>query len=349
MTKKLMRNLWTMAIMLLLLAVVRPLEVEAMPRPSMLYAWTQTDMCMRSNPGLYGNIVAVVPAGSEVVVISTDDNPVDGFHWARVQYSGVDAYMAYTNEAQTMSFLEFQKWNYVEGSSGWVRLLREVTLSAGPNPELSGGDTLEPGRELYIQTEMSPVKYGSSICKVWVDGVEGYIPANNPVAEIYEYMAVPNDMSYIPATAPTQSEAVNERGIVTKAMNLRQHATTNSEIFRVLNTYEEVEVISLETNVSGEKWYRVNTGTMEGFVAAEGITVGQTLDRYAYSKTAVNLRSGPTTNSQVLVTIPNGYKIWAVTQFNGVGNSSQNPNWVHISVRLNGVKTDGYVVDWAIK
>ena len=86
---------------------------------------------------------------------------------------------------------------------------------------------------------------------------------------------------------------------------------------------------------------------MEGYVAEFGITVGQTLDRYANTITAVNLRTAPTTNSPIIVTIPNSYKIWAVTRFNGVGNS-QTPNWVHVSARINGVKIDGFVVDWAI-
>lgn len=343
---KMMRRLMVVALMLLAVAAVRPVQVKAMPRPARIYGWTNCDMCLRSYPG--GNIVTVVPKGAEVVVISTDDCSQNGFYWARVQYSGVDAYMAYTNEAQNVTFLEFQKWDYVEGTSGWVRLLREVTFSSGPNPELSGGDTLEPGRELYIQAEMKPVRYGNSICRVWVDGVEGYIPANNPVTEIYEYMAVPNDVySYTPATTPTQSQPVNERGIAKMAMNLRQYPSTNSEIFKVLDTYEEVRVESLETTVSGEKWFRVNTGTMSGYVRDFGITVGQTLDKHSRTTTAVNLRMAPTTNSQILVTIPNGYKVWAVTRYNGIGNSP-NPNWVKIAVRINDVRLEGYVVDWAI-
>jgi hypothetical protein len=345
---KMMRRLMVVALMLLAVAAVRPVQVKAMPRPARIYGWTNCDMCLRSYPG--GNIVTVVPKGAEVVVISTDDCSQNGFYWARVQYSGVDAYMAYTNEAQNVTFLEFQKWDYVEGTSGWVRLLREVTFSSGPNPELSGTAQLEPGRELYVQAEMSPVKYGSNICRVWVDGIEGYINANvsqvNP--ETYEYIGISDFYSYVPATTPTQSQQpINERGIAKMAMNLRQYATTNSEPLRVLEPYEAVWVESLETTVSGDKWYRVNTGAMEGYVAEFGITVGQTLDRYANTITAVNLRTAPTTNSPIIVTIPNSYKIWAVTRFNGVGNS-QTPNWVHVSARINGVKIDGFVVDWAI-
>ena len=352
MTKK-MRKL-TMAtlaaLVVLLLAAVKPVEVKAMPRPARIYGWTTTDMCLRSDYNLRSSIIRVVPAGAELVVISTDDNPQDGFYWAYVDFSGEKGYMAYANQSQTINFIEFQKWNYVEGSSGWVRLLREVTFSSGPNPELSGGDTLEPGRELYIQAEMKPVRYGNYICRVWVDGIEGYINANvsqvNP--ETYEYIGISDFYSYTPATTPTQSESINERGIAKMAMNLRQHATTNSEPLRVLEPYEKVWVESLETTVSDEKWYRVNTGAMEGYVAEFGITVGQTLDRYANTITAVNLRTAPTTNSQVIVTIPNGYRIWSVTRYNGVGNS-QNPNWVEIAVRINNVRYEGYVVDWAIK
>lgn len=351
MTKKLMRYLMA-ALVVLLLAAVKPVEVKAMPRPAMLYGWTQTDMCLRSHPGFGGNVVAVVPKGAEVVVVSTDDNPVDGFHWAYVRYPDVEGYMAYANQSQSMKFLEFQQWNPVEESSGWARLLREVTLYSGPNPELSGESEglaqLEPGREIYIQAELAPVKYGSNICRVRVDGVEGYINANvsqvNP--ETYEYIGISDFYSYTPATTPTTSKQIEKTGIVNRPMCLRTLPTTNSEVLRVLDTYEELWVEALETNASGEQWYRVITGTYEAYVAAFGINVGgKTLDRDAETNTDLNLRSGPSTTAQRWVTLPEGYPVWCMSEFSGVGTSEK---WVRVAVDYEGHKYYGFVVGWGL-
>ena len=347
MTKKLMRKMTMVAFVLLLLAAVKPVEVKAMPRPARIYGWTQTDMCLRSYQGLGGDIVAVAPKGTEVIVVSTDDNPQDGFYWARVQYSGVDAYMAYTNEAQTISFLEFQSWNSVEGSSGTARLLRALTLYSGPNFELAGNlAQLEPGETINILTELSPVKYGSNVCRVIIaNGMEGYIPANNSTVMTYEYLDNP-DSSESASIAPTTTDAEIEKiGIVNRPMCLRTMPTVNSQVIRVADTFEEVWVEALETNASGENWYRVISGTDEGYIATFGVNVGHTLDRDGETNRALNLRSGPSTAAQRWVTIPEGYPVWCMSEFSGVGTSEK---WFRVAVDYEGRKYYGFVVGWGL-
>jgi uncharacterized protein YgiM (DUF1202 family) len=344
MTKKLVRNLLMAATLILLLMVVRPVEVRAMPRPCGKYAWTQTDMCLRSYQGLGGDIVAVVHKGAELVVISTDDNAVDGFYWAMVRYSDTVGYMAYANENQTSNFIEFQSWNSVEGTSGWARLLIEVTLYSGPNPELSKVlATLDKGQEVQILKEMAPVKYGSNICRVQANGMEGYIPANNEVAHFYEYS---DNSESSKSAAPTTDAEIDKLGIVNRPMCLRAMPNKNSEILRVADTFEELWVEALEVNASGEKWYRVINGTDEAYVADFGVNVGgKTLDRDAETVTALNLRSGPSTAAQVWVTLPEGLPVWAMRDFSGVGTSEK---WIRVAVDYEGHKYYGFVVGWGL-
>jgi hypothetical protein len=344
MTKKLMRKMTMVAFVLLLLAVVRPMEVEAMPRPSGLYAWTNCDMCIRSNNGLGGSIVAVAPKGAEVVVFSADDNAVDGFHWARVRYSDAEGYMAYANESQNLEFLEFQKWNDIEGTSGWVQILQDVELHKSPNPEISGTIvSLKPGDTVLIEAEMKPTKYGSNVCRVlWNEAVEGYIPANNDVADFYEYLGNP-DSSESASIAPTteDSNTIEKLGIVNRPMCLRTMPNKNSQVLRVADTFEEVWVEALETNASGEQWYRVITGTDEAYIATFGVNVGCTLDRDAETNRALNLRSGPSTDAQRWVTLPEGLPVWAMSEFSGVGTSE---NWIRVAVDYEGRKYYGFVI-----
>lgn len=131
----------------------------------------------------------------------------------------------------------------------------------------------------------------------------------------------------VPALA-ANVEAANEattvrKGIVTASgLNFRREANTSSKVICVIRKGTEVAIIGEEGD-----WYRAKYNDEEGYLYKSHVELKTS--RGIITATSLNVRSEPTTKSQVIDLVYKGMNVTLVEEI--VTGDSANPVWVKIS------------------
>ena len=171
---------------------------------------------------------------------------------------------------------------------------------------LRSGASLQDSVLLTLDADISVEvgEYTEDWSKVSVNGVEGFVKS--------EYLASSGQAE---ETSPAEYRT-NDR------VNLRANASLDADVLKTLNTGLMVEMLSYDP----EGWSKVNAGGIEGFIKSEYLT--QKDPSQYRATTAVNFRSAPSTDADVLKKIGAGTAVTMLT-YNPEG-------WSKVS--LNGVE-----------
>lgn len=124
-------------------------------------------------------------------------------------------------------------------------------------------------------------------------------------------------------------------------VEIRKGATTSYPLVTSLNQGQLVTIIDEHTNSSGETWYRVNTGSLQGWGLASSFA--QTESTLSIGQVAtvngdnVNVRKGATTTYTSIAKLSKGTKVTVIDQF----KNSSGENWAKITV--------GTITGWVIE
>ncbi|MFC0477874.1 SH3 domain-containing protein [Robertmurraya beringensis] len=135
-------------------------------------------------------------------------------------------------------------------------------------------------------------------------------------------------------TLPSRMEAETK-------VEIRKGATTSYPLVTSLNEGQLVTVIDEYTNSSGETWYRVSTGNLQGWGLASSfaqnnstLSIGQVA---TVNGDNVNVRKGATTAYTSIAKLSKGTKVTVIDQF----KNSSGENWAKVKV--------GTITGWVIE
>jgi len=232
---------------------------------------------LRSEPSTEADIITVVHPGTNVEVL--DHDPAG---WSSVR---------------------------VGNSTGFIRSdFLELPISSTATFSTTAGVNVRSG-ESTTSNVLTTVIEGTSVevsdhdpagwSRVSVSGTSGYIRS--------DFLTRGGDGSAAVAAASTESNAAPGAAAVIGTLltngtvNLRAGASTNDEIITSLSEGTSVEILENQTN----GWYRVRYNNTDGFIRADLLSESGAAAEAKTLRTTgtINLRSGPSTNNSILMTI----------------------------------------------
>jgi N-acetylmuramoyl-L-alanine amidase len=131
---------------------------------------------------------------------------------------------------------------------------------------------------------------------------------------------------------------------VEKKANIRKGATASYSIVKSLNTGQLVTVIDEFTNSSGEKWYRIDLGSIKGWAKSTTFSKNAAVSNDQYGTingSKVNVRKGASTSYKTVDTLSNGKKVKVIDSF----KNNKNEIWYRIEYG----KLKGWVIGEFLK
>gem|GEM_PF-620250 len=230
---------------------------------------TKGNVNLRSSASTTSSILKTLPNGTVVDVL---DSETSG--WSKVSYSGDTGYIrSDLLESVSSSAQSETQTRYTTGN---VNLRKSASTSAGIIRTLSQGTSVE-----VISNETN----GWS--KVSHNGDTGYIRSD-----------------LLTASSQGDSQTRYTDGNV----NLRSSASTSSSILRTLSSGTAVEVLGTDSG-----WSRVSHNNSTGYIRSDLLLSSPPASSgpvgVMQTTTGVNVRSGPSTGTQVLTTLVGGSSV----------------------------------------
>jgi len=258
---------------------------------------------VRSEPSTDANVVTLVHTGTNVEVLEHDPSG-----WSKVQVGNTTGFIR-------SDFLRAQTGN---GSAPAT-----FSTTDGVNLRSSASTTSNANilRTVVAGTSVEVLEHDpSGWSKVRVDGTTGFIRS--------DYLT--RGGGGAPAPAPAAAGQAVGTLKTTSAVNLRSGPSTNDGIIRTVASGTNVEILEQQAN----GWSKVRHSGSEGFIRSDFLSESGAPPAQASSlktTSAVNLRSGPSTNNSTIRTLAANTSVEVLEQ--------QSNGWS--SVRHNG--TSGFI------
>jgi len=249
---------------------------------------TTGDVNVRSEPSTDASVVTVVYNSTNVEVL--DHNPAG---WSRVQVSGSTGFIR-------SDFLKFPISNFAT-----FRTTDGVNLRASASTNSRIVSTVLAGTNVEV-LEHNPAGWSS----VRHDGSTGFIRS--------DFLTRGGDGASVSSSAASGSGSTAATGVtakLTRVVNFRNGASTDAGIIRTLPVGTNVEVLENQSN----GWSSVSHDGTTGFIRSDLLTDSSTSATPATPITlrttsAVNLRSGPSTNDTILRSVAANTNVEVVEQ-----------------------------------
>ena len=257
---------------------------------------TASALNMRSEPNTTSSVIACVPRGTQVIVLSSADG------WYKVQYQGQTGYMS----ADYVSFSSSAESAFGAGAVKGIG----VNVRSGPGLNYSSIGSVNTG-ESYPVTGVSGSWY-----RVDYKGASGYI--------YNSYIDLTGE-SQAPSAPPQPQSSAQGTGVITgDYVRMRTGPSTD---YPIQGTYNNGTKMTI-TGQSGD-WYAVSCDGKSGYVykqylSQSGVTAEVTgMDSTPAVTTAgVNLREGPSTAYNSKMVLPAG---------SGVTLTGKSGQWYRVS------------------
>jgi uncharacterized protein YraI/peptidoglycan/xylan/chitin deacetylase (PgdA/CDA1 family) len=277
-------------------------------------ATTTANLRLRVGPSTGSDTIVVMPFGARVEITGAQ---IDGFYPVAYQDTPGYAYGAY---------LDFDAPDVSEGQA--VTIDVALHLRAGPSTSFASLAVMPAGAQAILTGQVNGAFY-----ELTYNGMIGWShsdyftlvaeppqpsPTNTPVGPSPTPTATPTptntpNPANTPTNTPLATATMPPTATVTTALNLRTGAGTNFPVITIMPAGATVQLLG-ETN-SG--FARVQYATYEGWAYASYLDMPSAPDNSARTTARLNLRSGPSTGSPVLLVMPSGA---TVTLTGGIQN-----------------------------
>lgn len=199
---------------------------------------------------------------------------------------------------------------YNEPKAATVANADVINVRVGPGTNYTKIGTILKGEKINI--------IGASSDKKW------YKFKNSAYADAWmsaSYVAIDATIPEIPYSTPKQGKVTARSGL-----NVRTGPGTN---YKVIGALSYGSTLSIVASSKDNKWYRVTTGTYNGWVSASYVEVVANAT-YKTTTAALYLRSGRGTNYTALALIPKGTRVevsdlksnWYKVKYNNINGYS---------------------------
>lgn len=259
------------------------------------------DANLRQWPGVDGTLVATMVVGTR---LSIEDGPttVDGYSWYEVAGDIGSGWCAsFLLQWASSSEGGFVPGDVVIVDTDVLNLRGDPTVSGsivavlpwGTTGVVTGGPTGQDGYAWYrLNTESGSGWAAGEFLSVVVDGPP-------PTSDGFAI----GDVVYV----------------ATDALNLRSSAGTGARVVAVLPTGAELTVTAMSKRANGYSWYGVSSSRYgSGWCVADYLSYEGTADEIAVGDEVrvidgeLNLRSEPTTSSEILEVLPDGTSLTVI-------------------------------------
>ena len=297
--------------------VVICLVLTLVPNALAAVTFVTTDAVnVRSGPSTDSSVVKGIYSNTSVEVLEHD--PAG---WSKVQVHGSTGYirsdfLAVKSGSGNTTFKTTDGVNLRAGASTTDRIL--TTLNPGANVEMLNHD---------------PAGWS----RIRIDGTVGYVRS--------DFLTIPG-LSPASGTSGTSSSSQPSLTLrTTGVVNLRAGASTNDRILMSVGLGINVEVLEQKSN----GWSKVKVEGTTGFIRSDllttpgtsvaGASVGGQSALHLRTTGAVNLRSGPSTDNNVISVLPTGVRVEVLEQ-NSNGWSKVNANGSTGYIRSDLLRSD---------
>lgn len=252
---------------------------------------------LRSGPGLGYGVIGTYDAGTNATVVAGPEQ-ADGYSWHKITIDGVTGWMA-------TDFL---------------------ALGAGDD---SGGGDWDAGTTVHVTSNNVNMRSGAGlnfgILTSFDTGATGTITAGPFPNDGYEWYELRIDGTTGYMVAEFLAEGVGDGGnggggpigatmhVATDALNLRTDPNTSSRVVMTLTQGTTVTISDGPVYADGYTWYEVTFpgSAGVGWVAGEYLAEGSggaepTGARLRVIDGPLNMRFGPSLDSEILTSLPNG-------------------------------------------
>ena len=248
-----------------------------------------TAVHLRSGKSTDSESLGVIAAGTSVTVTDKSNSS-----WYKVSVNGKTGYIfsEYIQLGKASS-------NSSSSGSGSKEKLSAVTtagvyLRSGKGTNYSSVALLAEGTKVTV-TDRS----NSSWYAVTVDGKSGFVSS--------QYLEITGQSS----SSSGASGSTTASAMTTAGVHLRSGRGSEYDSIALVNAYTPVTV----TDTSDSKWYGVTVDGKSGYIASQYIKLGDTAAAPAETKITtayLNLRESASTDSAVLIVIPEGAEVTIV-------------------------------------
>jgi len=309
---------------------------------------TTADLNLRSGPGTEYSVIAVMPKGTRVTVLSVSGS------WAKVIYGSKEGYAhtAYMTKVTTQTMVTTANLNMRTGPStsysvirvipngaevkvistanGWARVIYAGSEGYASLSYLKTPSTVpSTGETIMVTTANLNMRTGPStsysIIRVIPNGAEVRVlsTANGWARVVYGGSEGYSSLSYLKLkdTLPSTGETIM---VTTGNLNLRTGPSTSYSIIRVIPSGAEVKVLSTSSG-----WARVVYDGSQGYCSLSYLklksTEPPTSTDVRITTEELNLRSGPGVSYSIIAVMPAGAKVmvlsvsgdWAKVNYSG--------------------------------
>ncbi|MFH5835267.1 SH3 domain-containing protein [Proteiniclasticum sp. C24MP] len=305
---------------------------------------TTADLNLRSGPGTQYSVIAVMPKGTRVTVLSVSGS------WAKVIYGSKEGYAhtAYMTQVTTQTMVTTANLNMRTGpstsysiirvipngvevrvistSNGWARVIYGGSEGYASLSYLKTLSTLpSTGETVMVTTANLNMRTGPSISysiiRVIPMGAEVKVLSTSSgwARVVYGGSEGYASLSYLKLkdTLPSTGETIM---VTTAYLNMRTGPSTSYSIIRVIPMGAEVKVLSTSAG-----WARVVYGGSEGYASLSYLRLVTESTDVRVTTEELNLRSGPGVTYSIIAVMPAGAEVivlsvsgdWARVNYQG--------------------------------
>ena len=305
---------------------------------------TTADLNLRSGPGTQYSVIAVMPKGTSVTVLSISGS------WAKVIYGSKEGYAhtAYMTQVNTQTMVTTANLNMRTGpstsysiirvipngaevkvlstSNGWARVVYGGSEGYASLSYLKPKSTLpSTGETVMVTTANLNMRTGPStsysIIRVIPNGAEVKVlsTSNGWARIVYGGSEGYASLSYLKPkdTLPSTGGTIM---VTTANLNMRTGPSTSYSVIRVIPLGAEVKVLSTSSG-----WARVEYDGSVGYASLSYLRLPAASTDIRITTEELNLRSGPGVSYSIIAVMPKGAKVtvlsvsgsWAKVNYQG--------------------------------